>query len=214
MAGKKLKIKVCGMRDSENIRKLIRLKPDFIGFILYPESKRFVGEDYKFDVEMPESIHRVGVFVNALLGDVIHWVNRLGLDYVQLHGDEPVAYCSELTDMNIHVIKAFGIHENFNFDSILPYYPYCKYILFDTKSSAHGGTGKKFDWNILSGYNFEKPLFLSGGIGPEDIQVIQLLKKKIPIYAVDINSRFEISPGLKDIKMLKPFFSTIRNKNF
>ena len=202
------------MRDPENIRKLIRLKPDFIGFILYPGSKRFVGEDYQLNEEIPASIQRVGVFVNALLSDIIQWVNRLGLDYVQLHGDEPVAYCQELADMDIRVIKAFGIHEDFNFDTVLPYSPYCEFFLFDTKSPAHGGTGKKFDWNILNGYSSDKPVFLSGGIGPEDTEVIQELEKKIPIYAVDINSRFEISPGLKDIKMLRPFFSTIRNKNF
>ena len=202
------------MRDPKNIRKLIRLKPDFIGFILYPESKRFVGEAYRLDVEIPASIHRVGVFVNALLSDIVHWVNLLGLDYVQLHGDEPVTYCSELADMDIRVIKAFGIHEDFNFDSILPYLPYCEFVLFDTKSPAHGGTGNKFDWNILDRYSSDKPLFLSGGIGPEDTRIIRELEKKIPLYAVDINSRFEVSPGMKNIKLLKPFFSTIRNKKF
>ncbi len=201
------------MRDAENIRQLVALKPDFIGFILYPGSKRFVGEDYQLEVEIPATINRVGVFVNALLKDIIHWVNRLGLNYVQLHGNEPLDYCRELSEMNIHVIKAFGIDENFDLDSLHSYCQYCKYFLFDTISPLHGGSGVKFDWSHLNGYTFDKPLFLSGGISPEDVEAIHLVRNKIPLYAIDINSRFEISPGIKDIKLLRQFFMTMRKYN-
>jgi phosphoribosylanthranilate isomerase len=212
MGKNKLKIKVCGMRDNENIRHLVKLRPDLIGFILYPGSKRYVGEEYTITVEIPKSIIRVGVFVNALMNEVIHWVNQLNLKYVQLHGTESPEYCRELAEMKIGVIKAFGIDETFDFNVLDPYVPYCDYFLFDTKSDAHGGSGRKFNWKLLDDYQKNKEIIIGGGIGPDDIETISLLNTRLPIFAVDINSCFETEPGIKDIKQVKQFLRLIQKK--
>ncbi len=198
------------MRDPENIRKLVALQPDFIGFILYPESKRYVGDNYILETEIPSKIKRTGVFVNALLHDVVHWVNRLKLDYVQLHGNESVEYCQELTEMKIPVIKTFGMHDSFDFNTLQTYEGYCDFFLFDTTSPEHGGSGKKFNWNLLNAYTLIKPIILSGGIGLDDLITVLSLSEKIPLHAIDINSRFENAPGIKDIKMIKEFIGSIK----
>jgi phosphoribosylanthranilate isomerase len=212
MIDKGIKIKVCGMRDSENIRELVTLKPDFVGFILFPGSIRYVGKNYELKTEIPESIIRVGVFVNELIEEVIQWVNRLELDYVQLHGEESVDYCRELFDMRVPVIKAFGINDEFDFDSLQAYSGYCDYFLFDSKSPIHGGSGIKFNWDFLSLYTLNTPVFLGGGIGIEDTADILSIKSKHPIYAVDVNSRFETSAGIKNIDLLRQFFYKIREE--
>ncbi len=201
------------MRETNNIRQLVALKPDFIGFILYPGSKRYVGNEFALEFDIPDKIIRVGVFVNALMDEVIHWVNQLGLQYVQLHGTEPVEYCRELAEMKIRIIKAFGMDELFDFTILNTYNNYCDYFLFDTKSSMHGGSGQKFDWNFITRYNANRPIFLSGGIGPDDVESILMLNKKISLFGVDINSRFEIVPGLKDIKLLRQFIKSIRKND-
>ena len=198
------------MRDQENIAQLVELKPDYIGFILYPKSKRFLGEDYVLAADIPGSIRKVGVFVNALIRDIFRWTNPLHLDFAQLHGSEPPEYCRELQKMNIRVIKAFGIDENFDFDILNPYQPYCDYFLFDTKTSQHGGSGRKFNWQKLQEYTLEKPFFLSGGIGPEDAARFKT-KNDLPIHALDINSRFEDEPGLKNISLVEQFITKIRS---
>ena len=186
------------------------LKPDFIGFILYPESKRYVGNDYILETEIPCKIKRTGVFVNALLQDVVQWVNRLKLDYVQLHGNEPAEYCKELNEMKIPVIKTFGMDDFFDFNTMRAYDNYCDFFLFDTKSPEHGGSGIKFNWNLLSSYTLSKPFILSGGISPDDLVTVLSLSEKIPLYAIDINSRFETAPGIKNIKMIREFIGSVR----
>lgn len=212
MANGSPKIKVCGMRNTQNIGDLLKLKPDYLGFILYPPSKRYVGEDYKLEIDIPKSTQRVGVFVNELIATVFSWVNRLELDYVQIHGDESAEYCMELSKMKIKVIKSFGIDENFNFDALEAYMPWCDYFLFDTKSKDYGGTGLHFDWNLLNRYTYSKPVFMSGGIGPEDITQIGQIQH-LPIHAIDINSKFELSPAMKNIDLLKNFISAFRATN-
>jgi len=209
MKGKGLKIKVCGMRDPENITELMKLKPDYIGFILFPGSKRFVGEAFQLPGEFPKGIKKVGVFVNAELPDVIKWRIRLSLDSVQLHGDESPEYCRELKKMGISIIKSFNIYEKFDFSMLQEYLLWCDYFLFDTPSEQRGGSGKKFDWSILHSYPFDTPFILSGGIGPEDVEAIKNIKG-LPVVAVDINSRFEDSPAIKNIEKLKNFFYELK----
>lgn len=198
------------MREPDNILAVAALSPDFIGFILYPPSKRYLGEDYELTTPIPDSIRRVGVFVNALLKEVMVWKNRLGLDYAQIHGDESPEYCLELKEMGLPVIKSFGVSENFDFRMLEPYLDYCEYFLFDTKCAERGGSGKQFDWKLLANYPFDKPFFLSGGIGPGDADAIIAISD-LPLYAVDINSRFEKAPASKDVIALKTFINELRN---
>lgn len=207
----KIHIKVCGMRDPENIRKVAALKPDYLGFILYPPSKRFPGEDYRLDSPVPEGILRVGVFVNALIAEIVQWVNRLELDLVQLHGEESPEYCYELQLIGIPVIKSFGIEPGFDFNDTEPWLPVADYFLFDTKTPERGGSGKQFNWEQLKEYPYDKAFFLSGGIGPEDARSIRELRE-LPLHAVDINSRFEDSPAWKNIDLLKKFISDLNRK--
>lgn len=207
-----LKIKVCGMRDAENIAELIKLKPDYIGFIFYAKSKRFVPDRTAKEILkiVPKNIIKVGVFVNELAAEIVRKINIFGLDMVQLHGDESPGYCQDLKSIGVHVIKAFGIDDKFNFSILSEYNSSCDYFLFDTKSSSYGGTGKQFDWSKLEEYNLSKPIFLSGGIGVDDINQIMSLQH-IPIYAIDVNSRFEVEPALKNISLLQDFFYILRN---
>ncbi len=199
------------MRDARNIRELVRLQPDYIGFILFPGSKRYLGDDYHLEEAIPSGIQKVGVFVNATLDVVLGWYNRLALDYVQIHGNEPAEYCQELSQMGIRVIKAFGVDTDFDFSRLKAYRPWCEYFLFDTKTSGHGGSGKQFDWRLLSGYTLDTPIFLSGGIGPGDVEALQQIQG-LPIHAIDINSCFEEAPAVKNIALLEQFFSSFRNQ--
>jgi phosphoribosylanthranilate isomerase len=207
---KSLKIKVCGMREPENIRQLVKLKPDYIGFILFPGSKRYVGDNYILEADIPKRIQRVGVFVNAVIRDVVHWKNRLELDLVQLHGSEPPEYCQEMHDIGLKIIKSFGIDKNFDFSALDGFEHSCDYFLFDTHSPLYGGTGQKFDWSVLQNYSLDKPVFLSGGIGPNDVPSLKdsSLNK---LFAIDINSRFEVSSGFKDINLLSEFLTKVRS---
>ncbi|MBN2349281.1 MAG: phosphoribosylanthranilate isomerase [Bacteroidales bacterium] len=207
-----LKIKICGMREKENIAQVIRLNPDFIGFIFYKKSKRYVGDtsDLSFIEQVPEKIKRVGVFVNEPIEKLLAKVNRYKLDFIQLHGDEPPEYLKELKLMGISTIKAFRLDQDFIFDNLHKYTSVCNYFMFDTKSDQYGGSGKKFDWDLLSQYKEDNPVFLSGGIGPEDIQKIKNLQMT-NLFAVDINSRFEIEPGIKSIVKIEHFINEIKN---
>ncbi len=206
------KLKVCGMRDEKNIRQLVKLKPDYIGFIFYPESKRYIGDDFDMKIldVIPVKVKRVGVFVNELLENVINTAENFGLNYVQLHGTEPPEYCHELQELNIKVIKAFGISEDFDFEKLFSYDPCCDYFLFDTHSNQYGGTGLKFNWNLIYNYDYPKQFFLSGGIGLEDIHEIQKIDPSY-LHAVDINSRFETAPGMKDILSVKKFHTLLKD---
>ena len=207
----RLRIKVCGLRDPDNIREVLKLKPEFIGFILHPGSRRYLGIDYRLEVDIPDHTKRVGVFVNSLIDEVVHWINRLDLDMVQLHGQEGPEYCREIKQMGIKVIKAFGIDASFEFDSLKKYASWCDFFMFDAKSELHGGSGQKFNWKILDNYVLDLPVFLSGGITADDAGTISALQKDW-LYAVDINSKFETAPALKDPKLLQSFFSQIRSK--
>ena len=205
------KIKVCGMRDLKNIRELVKLKPDYIGFIFYEKSPRYIGK--KIDAEIldaiPPSIKKVGVFVNASEREMKNIIVQNGLNMVQLHGNESPEICQLMRFGGIEIIKAFYVDEFFDFHSIKSYQESCGYFLFDTKTPNYGGSGKQFDWSLLDKHTFTKPVFLSGGIGVEDAEkIIQLNNKDIKV--IDINSRFETEPGMKDIEAVKKFMNVIR----
>ncbi|MDG1451838.1 MAG: phosphoribosylanthranilate isomerase [Polaribacter sp.] len=200
-----MKLKVCGMKFIENIEQVSGLYPDYMGFIFYQKSKRnFEGIIPK----LPKSIKKTGVFVNEYLEIVISLVEEYQLEAIQLHGDETVTYIKQLKTHlpSIEIIKVFGIKDEFNFDVLTPFLPLVDYFLFDTKGKERGGNGFQFDWSVLDAYPYKKPFFLSGGIGLKDVLAIQkIIDSNLPIYALDINSKFEIEPGLKNINEVKTF---------
>ena len=193
------------MKFTENIEQVSGLYPDYMGFIFYEKSKRnFEGVIPK----LPKSIKKTGVFVNEYLEIVISLVEEYQLEAIQLHGDETVTYIRQLKTHlpSIEIIKVFGIKDEFNFDGLIPFLPLVDYFLFDTKGKERGGNGVQFDWSVLDAYPYEKPFFLSGGIGLKDVLAIQkIIDSNLPIYALDINSKFEIEPGLKNINEVKTF---------
>ncbi len=202
------KIKVCGMCNSTNIKELLMLNPDYIGFIFYEKSPRYV--EYLADIEFDSSIKKVGVFVNASERMINEKRIRFGLDILQLHGDESPELCFILKQSGAQVMKVFRIDKNFDFQQTQLYEDYCDYFLFDTQTKAFGGSGEKFDWKLLQQYNNVRPVFLSGGIGPEDAEKVKQITN-LNLKAIDINSKFETEPGLKDIKQLSKFIKELRN---
>lgn len=199
-----MKLKVCGMKYADNIREVAEFKPDFMGFIFYPKSKRYVGADFVIP-EISSDIKRVGVFVNEPLESIGDKIKKYALDFVQLHGDESADYCNQLFQSkarsNCKIIKAFGIDEQFDFSILKEYESCCEYFMFDTKTTEYGGSGTKFDSSILNKYRISKPFFLSGGVGI-GISADPIIKHS-QFFAVDVNSKFENGPGLKDIHKLK-----------
>ena len=206
-----MKIKVCGMRDVQNIRALVQLHPDYIGLIFYSGSKRFVNKmDAQALMEVPEDIKLTGVFVNEDLEAVLQKIKIYNLKAVQLHGDESPEYCRSLGDQikTIEIIKAFGIDDNFDFSALEPYLPVVDFFLFDTKTAGHGGSGKAFNWDVLNKYPYQKSYFLSGGIGVENLDEVLAISDE-RLHALDLNSRFELEPGLKDISKLNLTFNKL-----
>jgi phosphoribosylanthranilate isomerase len=204
-----MKLKVCGLKYKENIEQVATLQPDYIGFIFYPQSKRFVGEDFQMPVISPE-IKKTGVFVNASLDYVKAKVEQYKLDMVQLHGDETPGYCEQMRPF-VKVMKVFGIDEHFDFKVLESYKNCCDYFLFDTKTSEYGGSGQQFNWDVLKKYDNSVPFFLSGGIDLKNISNLQLTTYNLQPFAIDVNSKFEIEPGLKDIDKLKQLISKTKN---
>lgn len=207
----KPKIKICGLKHPENIREVLTLGADYIGFIFYPPSQRFVGQ---LDAEWVAGLHGVrktGVFVNADINHVRAMTVQYALQALQLHGNESPAYCAELKGGNLEIIKAFGIDAHFDWAKLGEYEDIVDYYLFDTQSIQHGGTGMCFDWKLLDGYSSGKPFFLSGGISAENIaDALRLMDNRL--YALDLNSRFETKPGLKDIALLRRTIQTINDE--
>ena len=205
-----IKLKVCGMRAEKNILDLAVLQPDYMGFIFYAPSNRFAD---KLDIntlnKIPVSTKKTGVFVNADLGEIIQKIKTYNLDAVQLHGNESSEFCKQVKILGIEVIKAFGVDESFNFDVLEKYQSFVDYFLFDTKTKLHGGSGLTFNWNLLEGYRLNTPYFLSGGLDTDNIQEALKIEDS-RFYALDLNSRFEISPGLKNIEQLKIVINKIR----
>ncbi len=206
------KIKVCGMRDRINIDAIAALHPDYMGFIFFRKSPRYIGDDYSPENihHLPNTIKKTGVFVNASEQEIANAVTRYELNAVQLHGNESFELCLMVKQMGVEVIKAFQVGEEFDFSVLMPYTEVCDYYLFDTKTKGYGGSGHKFDWSVLNNYNNNKPIFLSGGITQEDVSDVMKLTH-LNIYAVDINSRFEIEPALKDVEKVDRFIKELKN---
>lgn len=199
-----LSLKICGMKCPDNIQEVAELSPDYMGFIFYSGSKRFVGDDFVIP-EIPSSIEKVGVFVNESEANILNKQKQYKLDYIQLHGDENADFCKSLS-RSAKIIKAFGVDESFDFSILNNYTGFCDYFLFDTKTSGYGGSGKSFDKGILKNYKLTKPFFVSGGIRLEEIShliPIAIGTQISNLFAIDVNSQFEIEPGLKDINKLK-----------
>ncbi len=191
------------MREPGNISALAELRPDYMGFIFYPGSKRYVGEDFELPY-IPAGIRKTGVFVNQDMEIVMEKVECYGLDAVQLHGSEDPAFAVKLKDQGIEVIKAFGLSEDFDFTQLEAYAGRVDYYLFDTKTPAHGGSGKTFDWDVLKKYALDVPFFLSGGIGPATLKELKAFTHPKWI-GLDVNSAFETGPAVKDIERIKSF---------
>lgn len=202
-------LKICGMKVPVNIAEAITLQPDYLGFIFHPASKRFIADlDAAIVSNIPASIKTTGVFVNAALDTVKNAIELYQFKAVQLHGTESPAYCSALKG-SVEVIKAFGVDDNFDFSILESYENAVDYFLFDTQTAEHGGSGKTFNWQLLENYTLLKPYFLSGGIGLENAADLKQISDK-RLYAVDVNSRFEILPGLKNIMLLTQFKKSLR----
>jgi len=199
------------MRDPANIFGVVVSHPDFVGFIFYPKSKRFVGFEALAEVLkiIPDSIKKVGVFVDETLDQILSVSASWDLDAIQLHGNESPEFCKQMQRSGLMVLKAFSVDESFDFAILEAYIGCCDLFLFDTKSLLPGGTGQKFNWQLLRNYQLNKPFFLSGGIGPDDWKAIRELSHP-QLFGVDINSGFEISPALKDIDKIGNFISKVR----
>ena len=210
----KMQIKICGIKYRENLQEVIKLNPDLIGFNFFPSSPRFIGNNLNpadFAV-IPIHIRKVGIFVNQDEHEVSVIHQEYGLEFVQLHGNENIEICRKLNSEGIKIIKAFGVHEKFDFLLLADYAPFCDYFLFDTLSFNFGGSGKRFNWEILNKYDSGHPFFLSGGIDPDDAERIVALSFS-SMAGVDVNSKFELEPGLKDTGLLNKFMISIRNSN-
>jgi len=210
---KDLKIKVCGMKHSDNIQNVAALQPDYLGFIFYPKSPRnFDGEISKVN----DNIKKTGVFVNAEIDFVLEKVTKYNFKAVQLHGSESAEYCKKLRNSipEIEIFKVFGIKDTFDFTILTDYEDIVNYFLFDTKGKEKGGNGYTFDWSVLKKYTSKTPIILSGGLGLGELEKIeQILKTDLPIYALDLNSKFELEPGLKDAKLLNEFLQKLSLNN-
>ncbi len=201
------------MRESDNILELAKLLPDYMGFIFYGPSKRYAGEllDAKVLASLPASIIKTGVFVNESAEEIKRITQHYDLKALQLHGEETPALCAELKSIGLQVIKVVHVGSAVGWKELERYEEVCDYFLFDTADASWGGTGRLFDWNILKDYPSNKPFFLSGGIGLEQLPIPDFVLEK-PLYAIDVNSRFEISPGLKDIERIKEFQKKLKDQ--
>ena len=197
-------IKVCGLKDAENLLELCKLNISMVGYNFYAPSPRYV--DHLLP-DITDKIKKAGVFVNASLDEIKEKKELYNLDYAQLHGDESVAFAKEVKFF-VPVIKVFRINDQFD-SAILQLYNFCDYFLFDTATDKFGGSGQKFEWKILNEWEINTPFLLSGGIGPGDVDGI--LKIVHPQFkGIDINSKFEVSPGIKDVEMVRNFVTEVR----
>ena len=194
-------VKVCGMRDAENIHEVEALGIDLIGFIFWPKSSRYVSERSAY---LPTNCKRVGVFVDENIEVVKKIAQDYALDYIQLHGNETPDYCALLKGHKL--IKAFNIATAEDFEQTKPYEGLVNYFLFDTKGKSVGGNGIKFDWSVLDDYHGTTPFILSGGIGPDDAARIRSFHHP-QLAGIDLNSRFELAPNLKDVTALQKFLN-------
>lgn len=211
-----MRIKVCGMTKADQVRQLDEMGVEFAGFIFYPKSPRYVFKTMPATEikKIRGKINKVGVFVNADPDEILKTVDACGLYLVQLHGDENPRVCERIANY-VSVIKAFRISEDDNIEwKIREYYDAVDMYMFDTEGAGYGGTGKKFNWQLLKGQNIRKPFFLSGGISPDDAESLKTFQNDPvakDLFAVDINSKFEIMPGVKDMDLVKQFVTKVKS---
>lgn len=213
------------MREEENMRDLLRLKPDMVGMIFYAGSPRCIPENSNLPQTLAQDLNEhptrlTGVFVNASLDEIQQKVDAYDLAAAQLHGSESPSYCLQLKNKlaltraggDFQLIKAFGISEDFDWGGLADYQEVVDYFLFDTRSKLHGGTGRQFDWSLLEHYALNTPYLLSGGIGAEDVpRLLEVATRHPLLIGVDLNSRFEMRPGMKDMKQLETTINLLRN---
>jgi phosphoribosylanthranilate isomerase len=210
-----MRVKVCGMTQLDQVRKLDEEGADFAGFIFYSKSPRYVGKHFKADQLKKAKLRlgKVGVFVNAAYDDLLRQVDEYGLDMVQLHGDETPRFCEQVANY-VNVIKVFRLGEDDPIDWLIrPFQDSCDMFLFDTEGAGYGGTGKKFNWEILKSATIDKIFFLSGGIEAGDTEKLNAFSKEPvakKLFSIDINSKFEISPGVKDLAKVKGFIHGLK----
>jgi phosphoribosylanthranilate isomerase len=207
------KLKICGMKFRHNMLKVAQMKPDYLGFIFYEKSPRYMPETLspKDLQQLPKQTKKVGVFVNATTAYMQAQAKAYRLDLLQLHGSESPEQCEELKKSGYNLIKVFSLgREDFDFELLDAYKPYVKYFLFDTKGRQPGGNGETFDWSLLRQYDQEIPIFLSGGISLENVNQLSALPF-LNIHAIDVNSRFEVEPGIKDINLLQKLKDKMKN---
>ena len=204
-----MKIKICGLKHPDNINAVAGLKPDLLGFICYAPSPRY-AENIQAETlaAIPANMYKTAVFVNEDAGTITQLIDTYKFDAIQLHGNEDPEFCRQFKD-KVTVIKAFGVDQHFDFEQLNAFAGSVDYFLFDTKTDKHGGSGKSFDWSLLNKYQLDIPFFLSGGLSLDNLEEVKLVTHA-QFYGVDLNSRFEIEPGLKDINKLKKAFELLR----
>ena len=199
-----MKLKICGMKEEKNIKSIATLDPDYMGFIFWKDSPRNISIKIP---ELKKKIKKTGVFINSSIKQILKIIEEENLQAVQLHGDETPEFCSKLNKLeSVEVIKVFNISNSFNFSKLKLFEDSCDFFLFDTKGKLPGGNGLVFDWSILKNYKYKKPFLLSGGIGIENIdELINMKNTSLPLYAIDVNSKFESQAGIKKLDLLKSF---------
>lgn len=202
-------LKICGMRNASNINEVANLHPDFLGFIFYARSPRYVGVDFVVP-PISKDTKKVGVFVNEDLVVVERIAQKQRLDFLQLHGDESVQYIASMKRTGIGVIKAFRIDEQFDFENVIEYQPYCDYFLFDARGKDYGGNNKVFDWRVLSRYNQRVPFLLSGGLKTGNLKDALDAVSGTNCAGFDLNSGVEIKPGLKDVQAVQEAIEMVK----
>lgn len=199
------------MRDETNILEVGTLAPDFMGFIFYEKSPRFVGPSFQVPFGL-QAVSRVGVFVNETTEVMLLKAKDHMFEYLQLHGHETVEQCAELKENKIKIIKAFAVGDEMDFAVTKPYAEVCDYFLFDTKGKNFGGNGRSFNWKVLYHYDQRVPFFLSGGIGPENVNDVKALKS-LNLFALDVNSGVEETPGVKNYEKIKRLKNILYSNN-
>ena len=204
-----MQIKICGLKYRDNIEAVTALKPDYVGFICYVPSPRFAAQlDNETLASLPGTMAKTAVFVNETAETIHQLIDKYHFDAIQLHGNEDPEFCEEFKG-EVTVLKAFGIDQDFDFEGLNQYVGSVDFFLFDTKTDKHGGSGKSFDWSLLDKYKLDIPFFLSGGLSLDNLEEVKSIRHP-QFYGVDLNSRFEIEPGLKDIEKLKNAFELLR----
>lgn len=203
--------KVCGLSSPECINQIAALRPSMMGFIFYAQSPRNACALLPSYVKsVPEGIERVGVFVDTPVDHILHTAERYGLTTIQLHGKEKPDDCRRLRENGLKVMKAFGINADIDWNELRKYEGSVDLFILDTLTAKYGGSGRKFDWSILKEYPLDIPFLLSGGIGPEDADAVRYAAATLPHMAgVDINSRFETAPGVKNVEAVDKFLKSI-----